>query len=518
MQPGPGQEVGCLLEMVKSHYHKAGPRMTESQRTEQTKRLLASLPEGTSLSEQMLRMATELQLVETIPVSPMGPATDFVGVNMYVDDQAQAKGLPLNPRASSILATCRCPHQVFGDAFIARLQDNEAADVFKRMDFRLSELNSSSEWIRQAQQLNDPQGLRAQAGGRGSSAPAGAGGAGAGGGGQKKAAPPAAKGGGGGPAAEPAERDPAARAELEKLVGNRLFKQGRYEKAVEHYSRAVEGGEGAVVRVYLNNRAAALLQLGKGAEAEADCDRILAEEPGNVKALFRRGTARRSQGRVQDALVDFEHCLKVDPKSAEAKSNIEELRAALSGQGGGAGGGGAGGGRALAEASRRGQRVASIIISCHQSTKNSPARQPQTSPEPRWPVPSPPPPRLCGPTAPRCSPSLGRHAPRQVVRTAAVGVAEDAVGLDHASHLVFCGGPRRRGGLLGAPPPGAGAGTVGVLGLGRGPERPLELARGGVGAGFQAQGAVQPRRVLRRPAGEVWEPHPVPARPLPGRP
>ena len=170
MQPGPGQEVGCLLEMVKSHYHKAGPRMTESQRAEQTKRLLASLPEGTSLSEQMLRMATELQLVETIPVSPMGPATDFVGVNMYVDDQAQAKGLPLNPRASSILATCRCPHQVFGDAFIARLQDNEAADVFKRMDFRLSELNSSSEWIRQAQQLNDPQGLRAQAGGRGSSA------------------------------------------------------------------------------------------------------------------------------------------------------------------------------------------------------------------------------------------------------------------------------------------------------------------------------------------------------------
>ena len=189
MQPGPGQEVGCLLEMVKSHYHKAGPRMTESQRTEQTKRLLASLPEGTSLSEQMLRMATELQLVETIPVSPMGPATDFVGVNMYVDDQAQAKGLPLNPRASSILATCRCPHQVFGDAFIARLQDNEAADVFKRMDFRLSELNSSSEWIRQAQQLNDPQGLRAQAGGReagrtrssGLSAPPppGAGGAGA---------------------------------------------------------------------------------------------------------------------------------------------------------------------------------------------------------------------------------------------------------------------------------------------------------------------------------------------------
>ena len=515
MQPGPGQEVGCLLEMVKSHYHKAGPRMTESQRAEQTKRLLASLPEGTSLSEQMLRMATELQLVETIPVSPMGPATDFVGVNMYVDDQAQAKGLPLNPRASSILATCRCPHQVFGDAFIARLQDNEAADVFKRMDFRLSELNSSSEWIRQAQQLNDPKGLRAQAGGRGSSAPAGAG---AGGGGQKKAAPPAAKGGGGGPAAEPAERDPAARAELEKLVGNRLFKQGRYEKAVEHYSRAVEGGEGAVVRVYLNNRAAALLQLGKGAEAEADCDRILAEEPGNVKALFRRGTARRFQGRVQDALVDFEYCLKVDPKSAEAKSNIEELRAALSGQGGGAGGGAREGGRALAEASRRGQRVASIIISCHQSTKNSPARQPQTSPEPRWPVPPPPPPRLCGPTAPRCSPSLGRHAPRQVVRTAAVGVAEDAVGLDHASHLVFCGGPRRRGGLLGAPPPGAGAGTVGVLGLGRGPERPLELARGGVGAGFQAQGAVQPRRVLRRPAGEVWEPNPVPARPLPGRP
>jgi len=334
MQPGPGQEVGCLLEMVKSHFHKVSPKMSEVQRAEQTKRLLASLPEGTSLSEQMVRMAAELQFVETIAMCPTNPSTDFVGVNMYVDDQAQVKNLPPNPRASSILATCMCPHQVFGDAFIARVQDDEARDIFKRMDFRLQELNSKADWIMKARQLNG--------GGRSSSSapglaafPAGAEqpirrgtgpGAGAGGGAGQKASP--AKEGGGGtgkPEASSPPEDPAKRAELEKLVGNKLFKQGRYEKAVEHYSRAVDGGEGDLVRVYLNNRAAALLKLGKNAEAEKDCDRILAEEPGNVKALFRRGTARRGQGRAADALADFERCLKADSSNAEAKLNIQQI-------------------------------------------------------------------------------------------------------------------------------------------------------------------------------------------------
>ena len=336
--------MGCLLEMVKGHFHKVSPKMSEAQRAEQTKRLLASLPEGTSLSEQMVRMAAELQFVETIAMCPTSPSTDFVGVNMYVDDQAQVKNLPLNPRASSILTTCMCPHQVFGDAFIARVQDDEARDIFKRMDFRLQELNSKADWILKARQLNGggrssssapslaafPAGAeqsRRRGAGPGARPGAGAGaGAGADGGAGQKASP--AKGAGGGTgkpeAGSPAE-DPAKRAELEKLVGNKLFKQGRYEKAVEHYSRAVDGGEGDIVRVYLNNRAAALLRLGKLAEAEKDCDRILAEEPGNVKALFRRGTARRGQGRAGDALADFERCLKADSGNAEAKLNIQQI-------------------------------------------------------------------------------------------------------------------------------------------------------------------------------------------------
>jgi hypothetical protein len=38
--------------------------------------------------------------------------------------------------------------QVYGDAFIGRIFDNE--DDFKRLDFRIGELSSSAPWVREA--------------------------------------------------------------------------------------------------------------------------------------------------------------------------------------------------------------------------------------------------------------------------------------------------------------------------------------------------------------------------------
>lgn len=43
--------------------------------------------------------------------------------------------------------------QVRGDVFVARVFDNEAD--FKRLDFNLSEISSSADWIRQAAAQNE---------------------------------------------------------------------------------------------------------------------------------------------------------------------------------------------------------------------------------------------------------------------------------------------------------------------------------------------------------------------------
>ena len=66
------------------------------------------------------------------------PATKHVGVNLYVDDQGEAKQLPHNARASSICSAVGRSVAVRGDAFISRFFDND--DRFERLNFMRAEL------------------------------------------------------------------------------------------------------------------------------------------------------------------------------------------------------------------------------------------------------------------------------------------------------------------------------------------------------------------------------------------
>lgn len=80
--------------------------------------------------------------VESIPLLPNSAENGFVGVNMYCDDEAVLKALPVNLRASDVASCCGKPLSVAGDAFFGRIFDNE--DDFKRLDFTLAELSSSA--------------------------------------------------------------------------------------------------------------------------------------------------------------------------------------------------------------------------------------------------------------------------------------------------------------------------------------------------------------------------------------
>lgn len=50
--------------------------------------------------------------VETVPLLVNNAASGYVGVNLYCDDQAQVKELPVNVRASQIADCCGRPMQV----------------------------------------------------------------------------------------------------------------------------------------------------------------------------------------------------------------------------------------------------------------------------------------------------------------------------------------------------------------------------------------------------------------------
>jgi hypothetical protein len=84
----------------------------------------------------------------TVPVKN----NNFQAVSMYSADSAKENGLPLNERATALLTACgHSPNNsggVYGDVFVGRANDNEAADIWERVDFTPEDANPASEWCR----------------------------------------------------------------------------------------------------------------------------------------------------------------------------------------------------------------------------------------------------------------------------------------------------------------------------------------------------------------------------------
>ncbi|GAA5943629.1 uncharacterized protein JCM15063_002988 [Sporobolomyces koalae] len=94
-------------------------------------------------------------------------------------------------------------------------------------------------------------------------------------------------------------------AEQSKAAGNAAFKAQDYPLALSHYSTAIALDPS--VSTYPLNRALVHLKLANYKDAEKDAHTALELDGGaNVKALFRRGLARRGMGKLESAKADFE--------------------------------------------------------------------------------------------------------------------------------------------------------------------------------------------------------------------
>ncbi|GAX74597.1 hypothetical protein CEUSTIGMA_g2045.t1 [Chlamydomonas eustigma] len=313
-----GQEVECFLNKVKKHFSVTGGERSESQKENQKQLLIKQLGEAASnVDPTMLETAVNMQMVENISLLPNSAETSYVGVNMYCDDQAQMKGLELNNRASQLAQCCGKLIEVRGDAFLARVFDNE--DDFKRMDLTIQEVSSSAAWVMKAHEMA----RRKEQSGGGYQA-------------QKdfldrlnKKKLRTDKGGNPPLTTEVRELSPA---EIEKEEGNAAFKRGDWKAAIERYTSALTLDPKLIPA--LNNRALAALKLGMAKEAEIDCNLVLECEPLNVKALLRRATAREQQAnsntkhKYQEALDDVIEALRIEPLNKEAavqKSRLLQL-------------------------------------------------------------------------------------------------------------------------------------------------------------------------------------------------
>ncbi|XP_064632821.1 RNA polymerase II-associated protein 3-like [Lineus longissimus] len=114
---------------------------------------------------------------------------------------------------------------------------------------------------------------------------------------------------------------------LEKDRGNQCFKAGKYNEAVECYTKGIQcDSYNAVLPA---NRAMALLKQEKFGAAEFDCTESLLLDPTYVKAYSRRGAARLALGKLHKAKEDFEQVLKLEPKNKQAEKELEKINKEL---------------------------------------------------------------------------------------------------------------------------------------------------------------------------------------------
>lgn len=109
-----------------------------------------------------------------------------------------------------------------------------------------------------------------------------------------------------------------------KQKGNEAFAKKDWASAVGLYTAAHYAD--ATEPTYPLNRAMAYIKLGKFTDAERDCTTALSLSPNNVKALYRRATARVGADRLELAITDFEDVLRLDPKNTEAKAGLARAR------------------------------------------------------------------------------------------------------------------------------------------------------------------------------------------------
>ncbi|NWU70174.1 RPAP3 protein, partial [Pterocles burchelli] len=110
----------------------------------------------------------------------------------------------------------------------------------------------------------------------------------------------------------------------EKDLGNGYFKEGKYETAIECYTRGIAAdGTNALLPA---NRAMAYLKIEKYEEAENDCTQALLLDASYSKAFARRGAARVALGKLKEAMQDFEAVLNLEPGNKQAINELTKIR------------------------------------------------------------------------------------------------------------------------------------------------------------------------------------------------
>jgi len=113
---------------------------------------------------------------------------------------------------------------------------------------------------------------------------------------------------------------------LAKEEGNEHYKEGRFDKAIESYSKAMSlASTNQEKATLLANRAACNAQKQMYSEVILDCTQCLEIDAHNVKALLRRGLAYESMEKYKLARQDIQAAMELEPGTKQASEALGRL-------------------------------------------------------------------------------------------------------------------------------------------------------------------------------------------------
>ena len=111
-----------------------------------------------------------------------------------------------------------------------------------------------------------------------------------------------------------------------KDAGNEAFRNGNFEKAIEHFTAGI--AEDARNHVLFSNRSACHASLKQWKDALCDAEECIRLKPeGWPKAYARLAAAQHGMGDIDQALATYEKCLEMDPTNESIKSSIDDIKA-----------------------------------------------------------------------------------------------------------------------------------------------------------------------------------------------
>lgn len=111
------------------------------------------------------------------------------------------------------------------------------------------------------------------------------------------------------------------------LLGREFLSKGLYDDALSHYHAAVDADPYNYLTYY--TRATVYLAIGKIASALKDLSKVIELKPDFAAARLQRGNIFLKQGRLDEAHIDIENVLRIDPMNHEANNQyilIEPLK------------------------------------------------------------------------------------------------------------------------------------------------------------------------------------------------